>query len=1061
MLEAARSTYGAADPNNSASVRGGGNGRNRGKPGYPVPDVLKVEAADSAGIAQALKANDQRLKKKGVNVTALKPLGKPGEHGIAYDMGGEKVLKVTDDSGEAEVSTGLIGKKLGHVCQIFDAFKLVGSELYGIVQEKLSPISDAEIAEFNDALVVTGITVWLKQNRGDWEKTKDQTIKFVRSEAKKERPRRVHKELEPQAYMEMANEAYKLLNNKYKLKDVHNELKSAGVEYYDYQGANLMKRGADFVAADLGGAGAKGGKQPPMLEALFREFGTHQPTGNTNKKSPSWRPEQIGGKLGDVEKAITKHAKTLEKRGIAINPNQKLGSGSFGIAYEISYKGRRMVVKMTTDEKEAKASNHVKGKPTKHVVRIVDVFQLKGTDVYGIVQEKLEQPSEEDKSEFDDFMEYVELIKGGNEIVNGDPEGLSEKIRKVFAKKPHLIDDFEEKMDHFQFGEIIKELHSLDVEFLDFHRENIMKRGSTFVIIDLGMSDSPGKAPDVIERVLRGLVKEAKADSIALVVDPLQPPSKGLLAPIRKLAQQFTKVVVVIDGKGGSADQPFDYETRREMLRKSCPDIEAKLEVYQGTSADLPGTIDKIIKDHNSSIEGDVAFNILVPPNVLGAAKQQVQAAHERKKLGQILFDPALAKVAPLQGYKDDGPALLKALQTADQKTFKMLVDPHLASNPTDLKAQYVKLRDELKKVEPVDEHLAEDGIDEKLTDVGGVAGIHRALEHNTKAIQNQKGINVSNMTGTGLGTGEDGVAYDMGGGKVFKVTTSEKEAGVSYHLMQRGKGLSHVIPIYDVFKFHQTPGQFSPVWGIEQKKLKPLDGIVKGSGGKIAYTPGSEAAAFEEIAGLLTNKENGMVNVTATKSYEEIVAKMKEILAGRSKTAEPGTAPGFAVTAPRKPRAGQQRTLPAFGADAAGFIEQMERFNLDRIIPQLRSLGIKFADFHAGNLLKDGTKYVIADMGGGEHPGADEPPELKPEAMVKEIVDSLVEDMAGYTGGAMHGMGGQSCSPKGGSSAWSSSMDMMTDQDVDDENPEDHIWQKQLTKLQPIGGHKTDVYHK
>ena len=42
-----RSTYGAADPNLSHSARGGGAGAgsrgNRGRPGYPVPDILKRE----------------------------------------------------------------------------------------------------------------------------------------------------------------------------------------------------------------------------------------------------------------------------------------------------------------------------------------------------------------------------------------------------------------------------------------------------------------------------------------------------------------------------------------------------------------------------------------------------------------------------------------------------------------------------------------------------------------------------------------------------------------------------------------------------------------------------------------------------------------------------------------------------------------------------------------------------------------------------------------------------------------------------------------------------------
>ena len=52
--------------------------------------------------------------------------------------------------------------------------------------------------------------------------------------------------------------------------------------------------------------------------------------------------------------------------------------------------------------------------------------------------------------------------------------------------------------------QINDELHSLNIVFLDFHGENVMKRGSDYVMIDLGAaSKSPGTEPPTLEKVVK------------------------------------------------------------------------------------------------------------------------------------------------------------------------------------------------------------------------------------------------------------------------------------------------------------------------------------------------------------------------------------------------------------------------------------------------------------------------------------------------------------------------------------------------------------------------------
>jgi len=80
-------------------------------------------------------------------VAAQKGLGQPvymrgGRNGIAYNIGNDKVLKITKDKSEAVENLSLIGKKLKYVAEIFNVFEVTSKShkippTYAIVLEKL------------------------------------------------------------------------------------------------------------------------------------------------------------------------------------------------------------------------------------------------------------------------------------------------------------------------------------------------------------------------------------------------------------------------------------------------------------------------------------------------------------------------------------------------------------------------------------------------------------------------------------------------------------------------------------------------------------------------------------------------------------------------------------------------------------------------------------------------------------------------------------------------------------------------------------------------------------
>ena len=95
-----------------------------------------------------------------MQVAQQKGLGNPtymrgGRHGIAYDIGNDRVLKITKDKSEAVENLKLIDKKLKYVAEIFHVYEVKSKsheipDTYAIVLEKLD--TDTEIVRRYDRL---------------------------------------------------------------------------------------------------------------------------------------------------------------------------------------------------------------------------------------------------------------------------------------------------------------------------------------------------------------------------------------------------------------------------------------------------------------------------------------------------------------------------------------------------------------------------------------------------------------------------------------------------------------------------------------------------------------------------------------------------------------------------------------------------------------------------------------------------------------------------------------------------------------------------------------------
>lgn len=234
--------------------------------------VAESSAVDVEGAKEVLKRFPKGMKKVGVDVAkvdTMQPLG-TGTRGTAFDVGSDRVVKVTNDAKEAQAASALVGKDIPGIVRFYAVWKFGDSSLYGVLQEKLEPISDEEGKEFNAALVATGLPVWIKRSGGDWNNAKALTKQYVLDNIKKKFAGNMNSP-EAQAFAKKANEGWNNLVTKWRLRDTFKTLTEIGIDFHDYHAGNMMRRkDGTLVLIDLGMSNirAQGGEIETVTEGV-------------------------------------------------------------------------------------------------------------------------------------------------------------------------------------------------------------------------------------------------------------------------------------------------------------------------------------------------------------------------------------------------------------------------------------------------------------------------------------------------------------------------------------------------------------------------------------------------------------------------------------------------------------------------------------------------------------------------------------------------------------------------------------------------------------------------
>jgi len=202
------------------------------------------------------------------NIDSFPILG-VGTHGVAFSMG-DQVLKVTDDEKEAKAAKAILGLNAENIARYDAVWKFGDTGAYGLILEKLEPLSADEAKDFNDALVATGLPIWIKRAEGSWEEAERLTKEYVKSQALKKF--KSYSSPEALEYFKEMNKKWEKLIKEYRLKSLFETLTDVGVDFHDYHAGNMMKRAdGTLVLIDLGMSKIRGGGDlQAITEFLFR-----------------------------------------------------------------------------------------------------------------------------------------------------------------------------------------------------------------------------------------------------------------------------------------------------------------------------------------------------------------------------------------------------------------------------------------------------------------------------------------------------------------------------------------------------------------------------------------------------------------------------------------------------------------------------------------------------------------------------------------------------------------------------------------------------------------------
>ena len=204
-----------------------------------LKDVLnELYSEDFNAIKDLVKKYANKFAKRGIHVG--QSIGS-GDRGIAFSTTDNKVLKITIDQKEAISSFHIVGKKLKHVCQIYDVFTIPGTKFYCILQEQLTKIQEG--TPLKKVLRDQGTFLYMKLGIFKEGPESDMYMRQKLVELVKE-------------YVGNDAELNKVYRQVRGLKEAEKELESNNIDFADWHVGNIMLRGDDLVVIDLGNSHA-------------------------------------------------------------------------------------------------------------------------------------------------------------------------------------------------------------------------------------------------------------------------------------------------------------------------------------------------------------------------------------------------------------------------------------------------------------------------------------------------------------------------------------------------------------------------------------------------------------------------------------------------------------------------------------------------------------------------------------------------------------------------------------------------------------------------------------
>jgi hypothetical protein len=872
-----------------------------------------------AAVKAAIAANVAKLAKKGV--MPVSALG-DGQNGIAFKLREPgKVLKVTADKTEAVASFKIMGRRLKHVCNIVDVFRFPDSDVFGIVQEQLQPLSQQEKSEIHRAMAIVDRALPQTNSGMSGSKTQVDTRKYHNGWASfvKEVLAGADDRYGPEDLQDQL-----AVLKKYDIDKMMDELYQRGIGFHDYHAGNIMKRGSGtYVIADLGVSYVPDGVEPPVMERV-NEAAAH----------PQVLLKRDLEAAGTFEDVLLANKDKLIKNDL--RPYKPIGTGTRGVAY-LCKNGD--VLKVTLDKDEALASMKVMGKQVPGVIEIKRVFSFPthgGNQFYGIVQEQLTPLHPQENKIFRSASRIIEKLFDGNMDCYrwGWQEFLDITDHKL--KQDGLSSQDDEYVNVVRAVRVFKKfgvdkmmdgLYGAGVLFHDYHEGNIMRRkNGEYVVIDLGASHVEGvAAPPLLE----GL-----ANRVVAVYGGMQPLSKRQAEFVRNLGKGASKVLLCLSG----GKIPFD--SMREIAEASFADMEGKVEIYDCSGQGVVQALEAAEAKGSSALRPGVAFELYT-------AEDKASVEQELQQSG--LFTDSAVLVKPLDPKIADDMEAVAAVRKGGAKD---VLDPHVFSDPARAQS-IVSLLGTGSVREVVDRVFRRLFIERELSDMGGVKGAEKVIEFNRTALMNHIDMKTLNF----LGAGSKGAVFDIGGNKVLKITSDLKD--VSSALKLKGKSLKHVTKIHDVFELNAPPDINVEVFGMVSDKVEILSEDEQDEFNRFFSMVRESPDADKLLSMLAAGRMDDFFDAFRQAQVEEL---MGDAMGGT----DPDTPAG------RKLRA---RVNANVETRARGLWDVMRKFKIGEMVEELASNGILYADYKGDNLGKRGQDYVLLDVGGRSDGGR--PPKL------------------------------------------------------------------------------------